>query len=48
MWKINVFVKHIDLSQSLDMLIGCKQDILYILVTLFSTWKHEKKKASNF
>ncbi len=27
---------------------GCKQDILYILVPLFSTWAHQKNNFSNF
>ncbi len=28
--------------------IGCKQDILYILATLFATWKHQKNSFWNF
>jgi hypothetical protein len=38
-WNLETLIKSIK---------GCKQDIFYILVTLFSTWKHEKKKNSNF
>jgi hypothetical protein len=31
-----------------DECVGCKQDILDILVTLFSTWKQEKISLKNF
>jgi len=31
-----------------DILAGCKQDILYILVTFFFTWKHEKNSFLDF
>ncbi len=31
-----------------NLLNGCKQDILYILATLFSTWKDQKTNLKNF
>jgi hypothetical protein len=39
LWLLNIII-HVT--------IGCKQNILYIHVTLLSAWKHEKNKISKF